>query len=193
MSHRLMQKGLWLVLLFSMSCARYSGPSRATIPIVVDGAGWSRVDGIELVLQRSDGECGQAATAMVLSHWGDPVTLDTLQRELPLTQDGLRAIELRDTLAHHGMRSFVIEGTISDLEHEIAAGRPVIVGTIKRLNNRQGVRHFEVVVAIHKERKLIVTLDPSLGWRKSSYKNFETEWSGAAHTSIVTLPAEGSD
>jgi ABC-type bacteriocin/lantibiotic exporter with double-glycine peptidase domain len=184
------RKSLWVLLAFALSCARYSGPSHPILPSTTDGAGWIKIDGIELVRQRVDGECGQTTTTMVLSHWGDPVTLDALQAELPLTKDGLRAIELRDALNHHGLRSFVIEGTIKDLEHEIAAGRPVIVGTIKRLNNRQGLRHFEVVVAIQRERQLIVTLDPSLGWRKSSYKGFESEWAGAAHTAIVTLPTE---
>lgn len=183
----------WLVLMLALlaSCARYAGPSRG---VAGRGAGddWKQVTNIELVRQEASNDCGAAAAAMVLTHWGSPTSLEELQTDLPATKGGVRAHELRDALLKRGLQAFVIEGTMADLEYEIAQGRPVIVGTLKSLKNGQRVHHFEVVVAIQRERQLIMTLDPSLGWRKFSYAGFESEWLGSAHTTIVALPPEPS-
>ena len=180
---------LLALALSSGACVHYSG---ATTPIapetIVAEDGWTRVPQMMLVQQEGDADCGVAAIAMVLGRWTRPTGLAEVRAAAPRVGKGLHAGELRDVLRARGLRSFVIAGTLADLEHEIRAGRPVVVGTIKPLSDRQARSHFEVVVAIHPERRLVVTLDPSLGWRQASYAGFEREWAGSGKTAIVTLP-----
>jgi len=175
--------------LAAAGCTHYAGPARPIEPsTIVENDGWRRVPQMMLVRQRDASDCGVAAVAMVLARWSRPTGLAEVRAAAPPVGNGLRARDLRDLLRARRLRAFVIEGRMADLEHEVAAGRPVIVGTLKRLSDRRARSHFEVVVALHPERKLVVTLDPSLGWRQSSYAGFEAEWALSGHATIVTLP-----
>jgi predicted double-glycine peptidase len=170
-------------------CVRYAGPARTISPSeIAESDGWRRVPQMTLVRQQHDAECGVAAVAMVLGRWLGPTDLASVLASVPTLGKGLRARQIRDLLRARGLRSFVIAGTFADLEHEVSAGRPVVVGTLKRLSDRTARSHYEVVVAVHPERQLVVTLDPSLGWRQSSYAGFDSEWSLSGRTTIVTLP-----
>lgn len=178
----------------SMGCSpRYIGPSRPIEPAALAIAdGWTAVPNMKLVAQQESFDCGTAAAVIVLRRWELPATLAELASIAPkVDQYGLRARDVRDLLRARGLRSFVIEGHVTDIEHEITAGRPVVVGTLKRISDQRVRSHFEVVAAVNIERRRIVTLDPALGWRQSSYVEFEQEWSLSHHATIVTLPAEG--
>jgi hypothetical protein len=100
---------------------------------------------------------------------------------------GATARGLRDELRRHRMRAYVLDGTLVDLERELTAGRSVIVGTIKQVGDTQ-VSHFELVVALHRDQRRVVTLDPAAGLRESPLAGFEAEWARARHTTIVALP-----
>lgn len=180
---------LAFVALATPGCVRYTGPAHAIEPsTIVAGDGWERVPQMALVRQVGEADCGVAAVAMVLARWTRPTGLAEVKASAPPIGRGLRAGQVRDLLRARGLRAFVIEGHIEDLEHEIAAGRPVVVGTLKQVSDRKARSHYEVVVAIHRERRRVVTLDPSLGWRESTYEGFESEWKLSGHTAIVTLP-----
>jgi ABC-type bacteriocin/lantibiotic exporter with double-glycine peptidase domain len=141
-----------------------------------------------VVRQRSPRDCGVAAAAMVVARWrGAPAGRAIVAEHRP--GERLRATEVRDLLRDHGLRAYVVEGRHADLEHELARGRPVIVGTIKPWSNGRGYRHYEVVVALRTRDDAVVTIDPAQGWRLSSWDAFEREWAAAAHTTIVALPA----
>ena len=188
MASSLRRLGL-LVLLGASACVRYAGPARSIEPSqIVAGDGWQRVPQMTLVRQHGDADCGAAAVAMVVGRWTQPTGVAEVRASAPPSQGGLRARDLRDLLRARGLRAFVIAGSFADIEHEVGAGRPVVVGTLKRLSDRRARSHFEVVVAIHPARRLVVTLEPALGWRQSSYAGFESEWAGSGHTAIVTLP-----
>ncbi len=49
------------------------------------------------------------------------------------------------------------------------------------------VAHYEVVVAYHAARGLVVTLDPAQGWRQYTVKGFVEEWRPARQLAIVVL------
>jgi hypothetical protein len=167
-------------------CAGYRGPGRAVEPGVLRAPGWLPARSTPLLRQRRPDDCGLAAAAMVLHAWHRAGWSAVRAAQPP--RRGLRARELRDLLRRHGLRAFVIAGTLTDLEHELGAGRPVVVGTIKRVERRRARRHFEVVVAVHPAQQRIVTLDPAAGWRQFSYRGFLEEWSPSGHTMVVALP-----
>jgi ABC-type bacteriocin/lantibiotic exporter with double-glycine peptidase domain len=170
-------------------CVHYTGPAHAISPSTIsEGDGWKRVPQMALVRQEDESDCGVAAVAMVLARWTRPTGLAEVRASAPPVGSGLRAGQVRDMLRSRGLRAFVIEGRIDDLVHEIEAGRPVVVGTGKMVSDRRARSHFEVVVAIHPARRQVVTLDPSLGWRESSYEGFESEWKLSGHTAVVALP-----
>jgi hypothetical protein len=179
-------RALVLVAALASACAGgYQGPARSVSPAVVEQPGWLRAERVGFVAQRGEEDCGLAAAAMIVAHHGGGHG-DLLRRAPP--PGGLSALRVRTLLRQHGLRAFVIAGELADLEHELAAGRPVVVGTVKRVDRRRGRPHYEVVVALDPVRRQVVTLDPAVGWRQSSYAGFLSEWGPARRTAIVALP-----
>lgn len=188
MSVRALIAALATVVL-AIGCAPYyAGSARRFDPTELSAPGWVRVTGMREIRQDGASDCGPAAVAMVLARWDRPVELAALRRQIPVPDGGLKANDLRTLLRAHGLRAFVVEGAMADLEHELAAGRPVIVGTVKPVDRRTVLHHFEVVVALHADSGRVVTLDPSGGWRELSVDEFTVQWAASGHTAVVALP-----
>ncbi len=170
-------------------CVRhYAGTARVFDPAELADPGWIRVAGMREIRQDDEDDCGPAAVAMVLARWQRATSLEQLRERIPVPEGGLVAADLRTLLRDHGLRAFVLEGSMTDLEHELAAGRPVIVGTVKPVDRRRALRHFEVVVALHTGAGRVVTLDPSGGWRELPVDVFAKQWAASGHTTVVALP-----
>jgi ABC-type bacteriocin/lantibiotic exporter with double-glycine peptidase domain len=174
-------------MLLISGCAPYSGSARPIDPASVSEPGWLDADGVPLVRQHRHSDCGAAAMAMVASFWNGPTTANDILAITPSSSRGIRARHLRAAALKLGLRAYLLEGSFRDLEHELAAGRPVVVGLIKP-HGRKSRSHYEVVVAIHPARKRIVTLDPAAGWRENSFEGFVAEWQPAKRTTLVVLP-----
>jgi ABC-type bacteriocin/lantibiotic exporter with double-glycine peptidase domain len=175
--------GLLAVLV--SGCAGYAGSARPFSPTALTAEpGWVAVPGVPLVTQRSESDCGAAAIAMVVSWWTgrDPAVLAEALRPAP--PEGFRAGHLREVARRRGLDAFVVRGELGDLERELAAGRPVLVGLVKP--QRDGaLTHYEVVVGLHPARRLVVTLDPAAGWRQNSIEGFVAEWEAAGGVTLV--------
>jgi ABC-type bacteriocin/lantibiotic exporter with double-glycine peptidase domain len=188
----IVQRAATVLAVAALTCAcmpRVHTPARDFDPAVLQkDDGWVRVHGVPKIRQHDVSDCGAAVAAMVLGFYSFPVTVADLAREIPIPQKGLAARDVRILLKKRGLRAYVIEGTVADLEHELAAGRPVIVGTTKAIDRRHILTHYEVVVAYHPSKREVVTLDPAEGWRVSPLKGFELEWAASEHTAIVALP-----
>jgi hypothetical protein len=175
------------ILLVALTACVVGRPSGTRLdPARLDAPGWVRVEGVREVRQRDRDDCGVAAVAMVLSRHA-PEARPPSPR---VPKGGLRAGELRDLLRDQGLRSFVIEGTVADLEHELAAGRPVIVGTITPVTRDRAAHHFEVVVALHPRERRVATIDPAAGWRVHELDDFVARWRASGRTAVVALPSE---
>jgi hypothetical protein len=122
---------------------------------------------------------------MVVSYWTKSVPASIVSTFRPVPERGLAAARLRDYARKKGLASFVIKGTLEDLQHELKAGRPVLVGLSKRYGRKQVLEHYEVVVGIHPERHLVVTLDPSQGWQQDDVDGFAREWQKADFTTVI--------
>ena len=156
--------------------------------------GWVVLDNVPYVAQEHETECGAAAMGMVVSYWTGATPATIVQKLRPAPKRGIAAGKLRDFARSEGLASFVIMGDLSDLAREVESGRPVVVGLMKpRL--RDWLTHYEVVVGIHRERGMVVTLDPDRGWRQNTVAGFLQEWNPAGRVALIisarTSVAEG--
>jgi predicted double-glycine peptidase len=180
-----------LAILAIASGCGYLGSARPIDPDTFDKEpGWLAVRDLQFERQKSDNDCGAASVAMVLNHWGLPSTVEEIAAGCPTSKDGIRAGDMRDLIKKRGLQGYLIHGTLDDLKNELAAKRPVIVGLVKpyvtdRLN------HYEVVMAIHPEKRQVATLDPAKGPRQNTYEGFLLEWEPAGSLTIVVTGRDG--
>ncbi|HLY75113.1 MAG TPA: cysteine peptidase family C39 domain-containing protein [Planctomycetota bacterium] len=148
--------------------------------------GWIAVSGVPVELQKRAEDCGTAALSMVFEYWRIP--LEGVKSDALLVPGkGTAARDLRDLGRKNGLESYLIHGEWSDLRNEVSRGHPVIVGLLK-LGRSGLVTHYEVVVAIHPDRDLVVTHDPACGWRQNSRSGFQKEWDPAGYLTLVFYP-----
>jgi len=183
-----------LALGSASACASYKGVSReVSAGALAEQRGWVRLENVQRVRQRGMKDCGSAALATVLGYLdpGGPAALgrsaiDASLREQP--GRGLAAGQLRDYARAQGFDAFVIKGAVEDLQHEVEAGRPVIVGVHKPLSSGEALAHYEVFVGFHRQRREVLTLDPARGLRQFELPGFLEEWSNAGQVAIVVMP-----
>lgn len=180
------------------ACASYKGTSReVSAATLAEQPGWVRLDDVKLVRQRGIKDCGSAALATVLGylHPGGPAALDRQSIDVALREEpgrGLAAGQLRDYARSHGFDAFVIQGAVEDLEHEVQAGRPVIVGVHKPLSDGEALAHYEVFIGFNPELDEVLTLDPARGLRRFELPGFLEEWEATGHVAIVVMPKEAA-
>jgi ABC-type bacteriocin/lantibiotic exporter with double-glycine peptidase domain len=175
----MLKRSVLLAALLSAGCASRGSATDFDPAELRRGDGWLTATEVPVVLQKDQEGCGAAALAMALAAWRLPTTQDEILKACPpVPGQGIKAGALRDFARGKGLQAFVFHGEISDLEHELAKARPVIVGLVKPSGNR-GLTHFELVVALHRERRTIVTIDPARGWRRNSFEGFRSEWQPA--------------
>lgn len=185
-----------LVLGSASACASYKGASReVSAAKIAEQPGWVHLEDVKLVRQRGIKDCGSAALATVLGYLapGGPPALGREAIDASLRDEpgrGLAAGQLRDYARAHGFDAFVIQGTVQDLEHEVEAGRPVIVGVHKPMSSGEVLSHYEVFVGFHPERHDVLTLDPAWGLRQFDLKGFLAEWEAAGQVAVVVMPKD---
>jgi ABC-type bacteriocin/lantibiotic exporter with double-glycine peptidase domain len=181
---------LWLGLVAALLSACYAGSARSVSPrqasALAADPSWIVVREVPFVAQQADEDCGPAALAMVLVRFGVPVTLADVTFAAPPRDGGVRAGDLRDFARAQGLQAFVVAGTFDDLFGELGRGHPVLVGLAKPMIGGRSRAHYEVVVAINRRARQLLTLDPAGGLRENSLEGFAREW---APTGRVTLIA----
>ncbi len=174
----------------SVGCAVYPGTARpASIDDLRGEEGWVLLESVPYVRQVSEKGCGAACLAMVLGHWGSGSPVDSIESECGgAGQDGIKASALREAAKRRGLSAYLFQGSVTDLEHELSRGRPVIVGVAKP-HGDGFTAHFEVVVGLHRRRERIAMLDPAVGLMCDSLAGFENEWRlTKGVTLVVFLP-----
>jgi len=163
----------------------YAGGARAVNPTAI-GAGWYRAAATPVVRQHQETDCGLAALAMVAGSWGRTWSVDDLNRQLPPTDKGVKLGALRDLARARGLDAYAIKGTAKDLERELQAGRPVVLGLILPYDQGHNASHYEVAVAYNPRDGAVVTIDPASGdWRQRSSKVLDLEWKTAGFATLV--------
>lgn len=171
----------------SAGCASYQGTSTTVNPsVVVSQGAWILVPQFPLVLQETSDDCGAAVLASVLRFWGYSATPGSISARLGRTDKRLKAGDMATYARSQGLHAYVFFGTMQDIEHELARGRPVIVGLGKMIGAREALSHYEVVVGYEPTKKQVLLLDPGRGWQTDSLAGFKKEW---ALTKAVTIVA----
>jgi ABC-type bacteriocin/lantibiotic exporter with double-glycine peptidase domain len=176
-----------LLALLAAGCA--SAPGRPFSTARLDREpGWLATRPVPLIEQEGEMDCGPAAAAMLLSFWDRAATPDELRRASGVPAGrGVTAGALRDLLRARGLEAFLVAGELADLETELAAGRPALVGTLRKGPGGL-IAHYQVVTAIHRGRRSVVVADPAAGWREIPAAAFDQIWAEARRLLIVTFP-----
>lgn len=154
-------------------------------------ASWLRAAPTPVVVQRGDRDCGAAALAMVGGAWGHPWTLDDVEQRIPPGADGIQLAAMRDFARSAGLDAYAIRGTRADLEHELAAGRPVLLGLVLPVDRKHNRSHYEVAVALHPSDGDVVTIDPATGrMQERPSRVFDLEWKTAGYATLVVVAAK---
>jgi ABC-type bacteriocin/lantibiotic exporter with double-glycine peptidase domain len=165
----------------------YTGGARAVTPAEL-GDGWYRAASTPVVRQRQETDCGLAALAMVAGAWGRRWSVADLTGQLQPTERGVKLGALRDLARARGLEAYAIKGSPHDLEHELALGRPVVLGLLLPFDRGHNASHYEVAVALNPRDGTVVTIDPASGeWRRRSQQVLELEWKPAGFATLVVV------
>lgn len=169
----------------------YAGQAETLEPdALAQEPGWLAVQGVPVLHQAHEHDCGITALQMVLAHYGRSVPSELQAAHSVSTR--WSAGELEDVAQAAGFAAYVVPGEIADLVHELRQGRPVVVGTAKPTVTGEAVAHYEVVVGIHPDRQRVATLDPAVGMQQNSYEGFLQEWVSTGSVLLVLIPKAGS-
>ena len=139
------------------------------------------------VRQEGASDCGAAALAAVLAYWGKPAAIDTIELAVDTGSGGASAGELERYARGQGLFAYVFYADVSDLRHELEAGRPVIVGVVKPYAPGHGIAHYEVVTGYEPVRQRVLTFDPARGLRENSLSGFVAEWQPTKRVAMVAF------
>lgn len=140
--------------------------------------------------------CGAASLAMVMQYWaqeqgrsaGPDSDVASIQRRLySPSKHGILASSMTAYLRAHGFEVFALNGRWSDLETQLAKGRPLVVAL-----RPQGQRelHYVVVDGIDPARGLVMMNDPEERKLLSEERaRFEKEWSATQNWMLLAVPA----
>jgi hypothetical protein len=143
--------------------------------------GWQAIQGVPELRQQTEVDCGPVALTMVTQYW------EPGSQPLPTAlAERVSAGDLRDAARANGYRAFLVEGTLNDIQHELAERRPVIVGMAKPTTSG-ALGHYEVVVGLNEQHQLIATHDPALGPRRYRFEDFLREWINAGRPLLVVI------
>ncbi len=184
-----MTKSCLLAIALALTACQlpYAGGARVTRPAEISG-GWVRAAPTPVVRQRQDTDCGLAALAMVAGAWGRHWQVDELARRVPPSRDGVRLGALRDLARARGLEAYAIRASAADLQHELAAGRPVVVGLVLPFDQQHDRSHYEVAIAIDPRDGTVVTIDPATGsWMRRSKAVLDVEWKPAGYAALVVV------
>ncbi|HEY0255665.1 MAG TPA: cysteine peptidase family C39 domain-containing protein, partial [Kofleriaceae bacterium] len=163
----------------------YTGGAKPLEPVALD-ASWVHAAPTPVVLQKQETDCGLAALAMVAGAWGQTWDPAELARKMPPGDKGVKLATLRDYARSRGFDAFAVAGSSKDLQHELAAGRPVLLGLMLPFDRKSNQSHYEVAIAIRPSDGTVITIDPASGkWMTRKRQVLDVEWKAANYASLV--------
>jgi ABC-type bacteriocin/lantibiotic exporter with double-glycine peptidase domain len=172
-------RGLMLVVLAAAAgCATWG-----TAP--AQEAGWVTVAGTRAHPQQGPRDCGAAALTTVLGRFDPALKLEEVRRLTgPPDAEGLSAARLREVARARGLQAFLFSGSLADVDRELEAGRPVLVGVV-RAHGRKALAHYQVIAGRQRSGDRLLVADPERGWTVISRQEFLAEWDPARRLTLV--------
>jgi len=141
-----------------------------------------------VVKQLNRADCGLAALAMVAGAWGHTWSVNDMAIRLKPSKNGVKLKRLRDLARDRGLDAYAVKGTFADLEHELRAGRPVLLGLVLPYDQDKNLHHYEVAVAIDPKDHTVITRDPQTGeLMRREKKILDLEWKTAGYATLVVV------
>jgi ABC-type bacteriocin/lantibiotic exporter with double-glycine peptidase domain len=150
---------------------------------------------VPFVSQPREG-CGAASLSMLMQYWAGKLGLSRsedsdvarIQRVLySKTDHGIAAEQMTAYLRQHGFQAFAFPGKWSDLETQIAKGRPLIVALRPE---GQSELHYVVIDGVDTGRALVTMNDPAVRKLLNEERSrFEKEWSATHNWTLLAVPA----
>ena len=139
--------------------------------------------------------CGAASLAMVMQYWDRKLNIASapdrdaagIDRALYSPREhGIPAAALGHYLQQHGFKAFAFAGRWSDLEEQIAKGRPLIVALRPQ---GQTELHYVVIDGIDSVRGLVAMNDPAdRKLLNEERARFEKDWSATSNWTLLAVP-----
>ena len=179
--------GLLAFVLSLSGCATAPGSSRVDASTQMPAS--VELTHIGFYPQTQD-QCGPAALATVLESAGVVRTLTQLQAEVYVPQrQGSLQFEMLGGARRAGVLPYVLNGDLSDLWQEVAAGHPVVV-----LQNLRWewlpLWHYAVLVGYDHARQTVVLRSGEEKRLVMSVADFETSWKRADRWAFVALSGD---
>jgi ABC-type bacteriocin/lantibiotic exporter with double-glycine peptidase domain len=153
---------------------------------------------VPFVSQPREG-CGAASLSMLMQYWAGKQQLPNspdsdvalIQHQLySKTERGIPAEQMGKYLRQHGFKAFAFPGNWSDLEAQIAKGRPLIVAIRPE---GQSELHYVVIDGVDTAKGLITMNDPAVRKLLTEERGqFEKEWSATHNWTLLAVPALSS-
>jgi ABC-type bacteriocin/lantibiotic exporter with double-glycine peptidase domain len=153
---------------------------------------------VPFVAQPREG-CGAASLAMLMQYWAEKqgtgaspdIDVARIQHSLYVPREhGIPAASMGDYLRRHGFQVYALSGKWSDIEEQIAKGRPLIVAL-----RPQGQRelHYVVIDGVDSAHGLVTMNDPAERKLLNEERaRFEKEWSATHNWTLLAVPVAGS-
>jgi tetratricopeptide (TPR) repeat protein len=135
-------------------------------------------------------QCGPAALATVLAHFGAPVTAEDLvtQVYIPARQGSIQ-VEMLAAARRHGKVAYVLAPRYDDVLREIAAGTPVIV-----LQNYgaapDDLWHYAVAIGYDRHAGELILRSGEKRRHTMLFPLFEYTWKPSAYWAMVAMPPD---
>ncbi|SPE23721.1 MULTISPECIES: peptide cleavage/export ABC transporter [Latilactobacillus] len=127
------------------------------------------------IAQVDEMDCGVAALAMILKHYGSTYSLAYLRQQAKTNLEGTSALGLLKTAETLDFETKALQADMSLFDIKDLP-LPFIAHVVKP----GGILHYYVVLAVKKDGIIIADPDPTVKITKMNWNQFESEWSGVA-------------
>lgn len=137
---------------------------------------------------QDDYQCGPAALATVLTHYGVKVTPEELVPEVYLPErKGSLQIEMLAAARRHGLVSYQIQPSLEAVMREVHAGNPVIL--LQNLGLRDGW-HYAVAIGWDYDDGMLILRSGEDKRKEMRFPFNEFAWMRSGYWAMVALPPE---
>lgn len=142
-----------------------------------------------VVLQEGHYDCAAAALLSIIKYYGGYLNLESVREIINTTKGGTNAYDLIEGSKEIGFHSYGRKVSFADINKNEKL-LPVIAH-IKKDN----MYHFVVIYKINNDKKEFEIMDPSIGYMRVSFKNFEKNYLGTLlfFSKVKELPKERKD